>query len=223
MELGQIDIVTEVSLLASKMCNPREGHKVALLNVYAWLRKQFTMKLPMDLTYVEWNKGDYAPQDWTDFYGDIKEEIPGNTPEALGKPVQIIVFFDAYHAGDKLTRRSRIGILISLKKAPIIWYTQAQNSVEGSIFGSEFIATKCGIEIVKALRYKLRMMGIPLCGPADFRLDNDSVYKNISLPESTLKKKYHLIAYHLVREAVAAGVARITWEDSKSNFADCLT
>ena len=223
VELGCIDIATEVSLLASEMCNPREGHKVALLNVYAWLRKHPIMKLPMDPTYVEWKKGDYTPQDWTDFYGDIEEDIPGNAPEALGKPVQIIEFFDADHAGDKSTRLSRTSVLIFLNKAPVIWHTQAQNGVEGSTFGSEFIATKCGIEIVEALRYKRRMMGIPLCGPADCRLDNDSVYKNTSLPESQLKKKCHSIAYHLVREAVAAGIARMAWEDSKSNLAGCLT
>jgi hypothetical protein len=49
-------------------------------------------------------------------------------------------------------------------------------------------------------------MGIPLYGHAHVRVDNMSVVKNTSVPESTLKKKSNAIAYHFVREAVAAGV-----------------
>ena len=223
VELGRIDIATEVSLLASQMCNPRQGHKTAVLNLYAWLRKHPTMKLAMDPTYVEWPTGDYVDHDWTDFYGDVKEDVPLNAPEALGKPVQIIAFFDSDHAGDKLTYRSRTGVLIFLNRAPIVWHTKAQNGVEGSTFGAEFLAAKAGIEIIKGLRYKLRMMGVPIDGPADCRMDNKSVFYNSSLPESQLKKKCHSVAYHLVREAVASGVIRIAWESTDSNYADVLT
>jgi hypothetical protein len=37
-----------------------------------------------------------------------------------------------------------------------------------------------------------------------------SVVMNTTRPESTLKKKHNAIAYHRVREAVAAGIIRIT-------------
>jgi hypothetical protein len=46
---------------------------------------------------------------------------------------------------------------------------------------------------------KLRMMGVPVKGPANVFCDNQSVFKNCSFPESTLKKKHNAIAYHRVR------------------------
>jgi hypothetical protein len=42
------------------------------------------------------------------------EEIQLNIPEARGNEVQMIVFVDADHAGDKMTRRSQTGVLIYL-------------------------------------------------------------------------------------------------------------
>jgi hypothetical protein len=54
-------------------------------------------------------------------------------------------------------------------------------------------------------------------------VDNQSVVKNSSLPESTLKKKSHSIAYHYVRENVANGTIRIGYESTTTNLADCLS
>ena len=77
--------------------------------------------------------------------------------------------------------------------------------------------------MVKALRYKLRMFGVPLDGPASIFCDNEAVYKNTSIPESVLSKKHHSIAYHRCREAVAALTVRITKEGTKTNLADLFT
>jgi len=48
-----------------------------------------------------------------------------------------------------------------------MWFSICQNTVETSNFGSEFIATKIAVELIEALRYKLRMFGIPIKGPAN--------------------------------------------------------
>ena len=85
-----------------------------------------------------------------------------------------------------------------LNRTPIIWYSNKQNSVETSTFGSEFTASKTGIEMIKGLRYKLRMMGIPIEGHAHVRIDNMSVVNNTMKPESMLKKKSNAIAYHFI-------------------------
>jgi hypothetical protein len=49
-----------------------------------------------------------------------------------------------------------------------------------------------------ALRYKLRMMGIPLYGESNCFCDNKSVVNNASIPQSTIHKKHNYIAYHKV-------------------------
>ena len=74
-----------------------------------------------------------------------------------------------------------------------------------------------------AMRYKLRMLGASIDGPALLLGDNKSVVDNCTLPSSTLKKKHNAIAYHRIREAVAANVIKLGHIPSKENIADMLT
>ena len=106
---------------------------------------------------------------------------------------------------------------------PIHWYSKHQLTIESSAFGSEFVALKIATEMMEGLEYKLRMMGIPIEGPTNTFCDNLSVVKNATDPSSTLKKKHNSIAYHKVRESVAADVQRIAHEPGHSNLADVLT
>jgi hypothetical protein len=161
--------------------------------------------------------------DWNDFYREAEEAIPPNAPDPLGKPVSIHCFVGANLAGNVVTRRSQTGILIFINRAPVVWYSKKQNTVESSTFGSEIVALKNSIELTKSLRYKLRMFGVPLLGPVDIFCDNEAVVINCSTPESTIKKKHHSIAYHHNREAVAGGTVRIAKEDSDTNLADLFT
>ena len=54
-------------------------------------------------------------------YIDSKEQIPHDSPEALGRGVDVNVFVNhANHAGNKVTRRSHSGIIIYCNCSPII-------------------------------------------------------------------------------------------------------
>ena len=78
-----------------------------------------------------------------------------------------------------------------------------QPGVETSTFGSEFLAMKDACDYLRVLRYKIRMMGISLEHCCYVYGDNKSVLYNTTLPESTIRKKAHSIAYHYVREGCA--------------------
>ncbi len=108
-------------------------------------------------------------------------------------------------------------------RAPVIWFSKRQNSVEASTFGSEFTAMKNAIEMIEALRYKLRMFGVPIEGPTNIFCDNGAVCVNTTRPESTLTKKHHSIAYHRSREAVAAETVRVSKEHTSTNLSDIFT
>jgi hypothetical protein len=41
--------------------------------------------------------------DWTDFYGDVTEELPPNMPKPRAHSVIISAFVDANHAGNVVT------------------------------------------------------------------------------------------------------------------------
>ena len=70
------------------------------------------------------------------------------------------------------------------------------------VFGAEFVNMKHGMEKLRGLRYKLRMMGVPVDGPSFIYVDNKSAITNSSRPESVLKKKCNSICYHACRESL---------------------
>ena len=67
------------------------------------------------------------------------------------------------------------------------------------------------------------MFGIPIDGHANIFCDNESVYKNATFAESTLKKKHNSIYFHKTRECVAAGIQFHFKVGSSYNLADILT
>ena len=95
--------------------------------------------------------------------------------------------------------------------------------MEGAVFGAEFVAMNQGVEALRGIRYKLRMMGVEVPGPTYVYGDNMSVIHNTSKPTSCLKKKSNSICYHFVREAVAAGECLTTHVPTLKNWADLLT
>ena len=110
-----------------------------------------------------------------------------------------------------------------MNKAPIHWYSKQQPTVESSTFGAEFCAMKTAVEMIEGIRYKLRMFGIPIEGSANVFCDNEAVYKNTAIPDSTLCKKHHSIAYHRYREAVAAKTICIAKQGTDKNLSDLFT
>jgi len=222
-ELGRLDILLEVSLLSGHLAIPREGHLQAAIHIFGYLDLKPKRRIAFDPDHPMLDERRFKKYDWYDFYRDATEAIPPNMPEPLGNSVSTHCFVDANHAGNTANRRSQTGILIFVNRAPILWHSKRQNTVETSTFGSEIVALKNAIELIEGLRYKLRMFGLPVDGPTNIFCDNEAVYKNCSIPESTLKKKHHSIAYHRNREAVAAGTARIAKEDTGTNLSDVFT
>ncbi len=153
----------------------------------------------------------------------MEEAIPSDMPPPLGKDVDLCMMVDSDHAAEKRTQRSRTGFIIFCKLAPIIWLSKQQGTIETSVFGAEFVAMKHGIEMLRGLRYKIRMMGILLPGPTYIYGNNKSQVTNSSRPEFTLKKKCNSICYHAIRELVAMGETLLMHIRTGENLADFLT
>ena len=150
VELGRVDIATEVSMLAAHSALPREGHFGAILHLYAYLKRVSKSKMVYDPTMMAWDA--HVDHDWSKFYHKEPHDggVPG-APEPLGNPVQTTCYVDSDHAGDAVTRRSRTGVIILCNRAPIIFYTKKQGSIETSSFGSELMAMKTAVELVEGL------------------------------------------------------------------------
>jgi hypothetical protein len=79
------------------------------------------------------------------------------------------------------------------------------------------------MEKLRGLRYKLRMMGVPVTGPSYIYSNNMSVIHNTQRPESTLKKKNNFICYHAIRKSVAMGESLTGHIKTENNLVDLLT
>jgi len=190
----------------------------------AYLKAKHNSRLFFDPTYPTINYDKFNDgAEWKQFYGDVTEAVPDNAPKPRGKDVDLRMWADSDHAGDKETRRSRSGYFIYLNNALIDWLSKKQTTIEGSVFGAEFVALKTGVEALRGIRYKLRMMGVPLSGPTYVYGDNMSVIHNTSRPESVLKKKSNSICYHSVHEAVASGELLTAHCNSNDNHSDMMT
>ena len=226
VELGRIDICYTISVMSSFSCAPRVGHLEALIHTFGFLKTHLRDRVLCfddDAPCFETLFNKKAKVSWTDFYPDAVRHDPLDMPTPRGNPVSLTLWTDADHAGDRKTRRSHSGIFVFLNKALIFWYSKKQTTIETAVFGSEYVAGRIGVDLVDGLLYKIQMMGVPLDGPVNMFIDNESVTKNSTVPESMCKKKHISVAYHRMREAVAAGWLRIAHIKGVHNLADILT
>ncbi len=73
IELGRIDILTEVSLLSQYQANPREGHLEALYWIANYLHRYPMRRLVMNHTTPNIDETVFRQYDWTDFYGKVHQ------------------------------------------------------------------------------------------------------------------------------------------------------
>jgi hypothetical protein len=222
-ERGPIDICTKVSMLSSFAAMPCKGHLGAALHLFSYLTSRSNSSLIFDPKEPNVGNSDFVECDWSGFYPGAEEALLPNAPKPVGKGVMLQMFVDSDHAGDKVSRRSRTIFVIFLNYGIIDWLSKKQSTVETSVFGAEFCTMKHGIENLRGIRYKLRIMGVPVKGPSYVYGDNMSVVTNVSRPESTLRKKSNSICYHTVHEAVAMGEALVAHIPPKKNLADLFT
>ena len=71
--MGHIDICAEISMLASFLAAPREGHLSAAFHVFAYLNGHDCSQLVMDPSYV--HHGEEPSGDWAAFYPKEKRYL----------------------------------------------------------------------------------------------------------------------------------------------------
>ena len=157
----------------------------------------------MDTSYPEIFEEDVPKLDWKQFYKTEGELIPSNAPKTKGLEMFIRAMVDLDHVGDKISIGDQGLDSLYFEQCTSLLAFKKQAGVETSNFGSEFLVMKVCCKYLRGLRYKIRMMGIPIEHCYFVYGDNRSVLYNTSLPDSTLSKKHLNIAYHFLREGCA--------------------
>ena len=75
---------------------PRKGHFVDSLCIIYYLKGMHNSCLNLDLTYSEIVYENFGTEKiWPEYYGDIKETIPLNSPTSLGKSIDLWVMVNS--------------------------------------------------------------------------------------------------------------------------------
>ena len=163
-------------------------------------------------------------QDWAkSVYGDVKELLPQDAPEPLGKYVTLTHYVDANLMHDLVTGRSVTGILHLLNKTPIDWFSKKQGTVETATYGSEFVAARTCVEQIIELRTTLRYLGVPIREKSYMFGDNKSVVDSSIKLHAKLHKRHTMLSFHRVREAIASGFVNFSHIYGETNPADILS
>jgi hypothetical protein len=162
--------------------------------------------------------------DWTyTVYGKVEELLPVDAPEPLGNYVTLTYYVDANLMHDVATGRSVTGILHLVNKTPIEWYSKKQATVETAPYGSEFVATRICVEQIIDLRNTLRYLGVPIREKSYMFGDNKSVLDSSMQLDAKLHKRYTMLSFHRVREAIATGILSFYFLSGDDNPADILS
>ena len=93
-------------MLASQMALLWEGHLDVIFRVFSYLKTKHNTWLVLNPCYPEINHSDFPDNDWTSMYGNVTEAIPPDAPTLHGKEVDLHLYVDSDHAGDKYTHWS---------------------------------------------------------------------------------------------------------------------
>ena len=122
-ELGQVDILHEVSLLSQYQESPRQGHIEQVLHIFAFLDEHPKLTLYMDpsLQNLDYQIFTTDATEFKEYYRGSKEEMPHRMPRPRGVAVQTTAFVDSSHGANKVTRRSHSGHILFVNLAPVKW------------------------------------------------------------------------------------------------------
>ena len=222
--LGHLDINTAVMTLSGFCVAPRQGHLDRVKRVYGYLSKMRNAVIRVRTQEPDYSNLPEQEFDWAySVYGNVREEIPSDTPEPLGKYVTLTHYFDANLFHDWLTGRSVTGILHLVNKTPVDWYSKKQATVETTTYGSEFVAGRTCVEQVLDLRNTLHYLGVPIRDKSYMFGDNKSIVDSSTVPHFKLHKRHTALSFHRVREAIAAKIIAFYHINGDKNPADILS
>ena len=210
---------------------PREKHLELAVRAFGYLKTVPNPQIAIDHRPLQFKrtKPDYEAirPDFLKDYPDAQEEMDPKFPRPFGPIMETTFMVDSDHAHDLKTRRSLTGVLGYVGSTLVIWKSKRQGTIASSTYAAEFSALRTATEEAMSLRYMLRCLGcrLPDDGKHPSKLfgDNLGVLLSTQNPEADLSKKHVAIAFHAVREAVAAGVISPYWLKGQRNPADILT
>ena len=134
--------------MSAHLALPRIGRLEQVIHMFRYLNLHPMRKIAFDAAHPSIDERRFKKYGWYDCYCSAKEAIPFDCPEPFGNSISTHCFVDANLAGNLISRRSQMRVLLFCNRAPIIWHSKQHNALETSTFGSEMMALKNGVELV---------------------------------------------------------------------------
>ena len=224
--LGRIDIGVAVMTMSRFRVNPRVGHLERVKRIFSYLNhyKNTSIKFNTEIPDYSYFNQQWSDPVWGALYGDGCDVY--NDPkisDPKGKPIVMITYLDANLLHDYVTGRSCTGIIHLFNKMVMDWYSKLQNNVETATYGSEFTALRTAVDQIHDLRYTAQSLGLPIFGSTYLFGDNLSTIISSTKSDGKIAKRWNILSFHRVREAVAHGIVRPFHIDGKDNPSDVLS
>jgi len=149
--------------------------------------------------------------------------VTGFEWEDAVKGLEVWAYVDAALNADKRNGRSSTGFVVMVGNTPVVAKARTQSSVEKSTYGSEFVACQEVIEEVLGVRELLRSMDYKVTKPSRVFCDNRSIVVAACGTNMMIKKRSTALAFHMTREAIAAGAVELQHIAGEYNWSDFLT
>ena len=219
--LGRFDIHAQVATMSRFRAAPRQGRMDRLKRIYSYAIRTKDYAIRFRTEQPDYSFLPDQDFDWTySVYGDVHEILPDDMPEP---GVTTTTAMDANLNHCLATTKSSTGCLHFVNKTPVDWYSKKQATVETATYGSEVVAAKTATKQIMDIRQTLRYLGAPITTKSFLFGDNRSVVTSATLPHSTLTKRHNILAFHRVREAIAAKLMAFYWIQSAYNLSDMLS
>ena len=163
---------------------------------------------------------DRIREDMKPYYPDAVDIWDPEWPEPKGPGVNVILWGDASHKDDFVTLKSKTGVYSFLGSNLYKSTSKMQRTVTDSTYSSEMNALGTTMDEAKDLVFTLRSLGVRVNMPVKIFTDSKSVFDNVTIPGSPLKKRQECIVYHKAREGIAIKFWEIFHCDGSENPAD---
>ncbi len=139
--LGRFDIFSAVITMSRFRAAPKTGHLSRLKRIFGYVLESKDGATQVRCGCPDFSHLQHNVYDWEKtIYGDVKEVLPDDMPEPMGKEIVLTTYVDANLYHDWVTGRALTGILHLINQTPFDWFCKRQSTVETATYGSEFNA-----------------------------------------------------------------------------------
>lgn len=145
------------------------------------------------------------------------------TNENPKEKLTVTIYSDADYAGDKDSRRSRTGYIVTVMGSLVSWQSKLQPTIATSTTEAEYQAAGAAIKEGLWIRNFLHQLLETKTVQVTINIDNQSTLRLLKNPQSVTKAKHIDVQHHFIRERAIRNEVILTYCQTEQMWADYLT